>query len=223
MANWRAVLSAGCRGIERWSAWWATFAGILTLALALLTVVLVVARYAFAWTLNGWDELRWHLFGAIFLIAMAGCLAAGGHVRVDVLQQRLSPRVRAGIDLALTLLVLVPFCAVMLWYGSRSAHNAWSLPRSREADHWSRQWSAGDTESKIYRIVAPVEAAARATVLRGERSPNEGGLEARWLVKALIPLGFLLLGVQGLAHAGRQILILLPEPVALESVDEAVS
>lgn len=223
MASWRSVLSAGCQGISRWSAWWATLAGVLTLGLALLTVALVVARYAFAWTLNGWDELRWHLFGAIFLLAMAGCLSAGGHVRVDVLQQRLSPRVRAGIDLVLTLLVLVPFCVVMLWYGSRNAHSAWNLPRSREADHWSRQWSAGDTEARLYRITAPIEAAARATVLRGERSPNEGGLEARWLVKALIPLGFLLLGLQALAHAGQQILILLPGPPEHEPVDEVVS
>lgn len=223
MANWRSALSAGCHNIGRWSAWWATLAGVLALVLAVLTVVLVVARYSFAWTQNGWDELRWHLFGAIFLFAMAGCLGAGGHVRVDVLHQRLSPRMRAGIDLFLTVMVLLPFCALMVWYGSRFAQSAWSLPSGREVDHWSRQWSAGDTQSGRYRIAAPFEGAARATVLRGERSPNEGGLEARWLAKALIPLGFLLLGVQGLAHAGRQILILLPEPSAREPVDEIAS
>lgn len=39
--------------------------------------------------------------------------------------------------------------------------------------------------------------------LRGETSPNPGGLPLRWLLKALIPFGFLLLALQGLAHALR--------------------
>jgi TRAP-type mannitol/chloroaromatic compound transport system permease small subunit len=39
--------------------------------------------------------------------------------------------------------------------------------------------------------------------LRGEVSPNPGGLPYRWALKALIPLGFTLLALQGLAHALR--------------------
>ena len=40
--------------------------------------------------------------------------------------------------------------------------------------------------------------------LRNEASPNPGGLPLRWVLKALIPFGFLLLAMQGLAHALRQ-------------------
>ncbi|CAD5269039.1 MULTISPECIES: TRAP transporter small permease subunit [Halomonadaceae] len=39
---------------------------------------------------------------------------------------------------------------------------------------------------------------------RGEASPNPGGLPLRWLLKSLIPFGFVLLALQGLAHALRQ-------------------
>ncbi len=39
--------------------------------------------------------------------------------------------------------------------------------------------------------------------LRGESSPNPGGLPYRWALKGLIPLGFGLLALQGLAHALR--------------------
>jgi TRAP-type mannitol/chloroaromatic compound transport system permease small subunit len=38
---------------------------------------------------------------------------------------------------------------------------------------------------------------------RNEASPNPGGLRWRWALKALIPLGFVLLAMQGLAHALR--------------------
>ncbi|MFN3614674.1 MAG: TRAP transporter small permease subunit [Rubrimonas sp.] len=47
--------------------------------------------------------------------------------------------------------------------------------------------------------------------LRGEGSPNPGGLPHRFLLKALIPLGFLLLAIQGLAHVLRHALA-LPHP-----------
>lgn len=39
--------------------------------------------------------------------------------------------------------------------------------------------------------------------LRNEASPNPGGLPMRWVLKGLIPLGFALLALQGLAHALR--------------------
>ncbi len=214
--GWRRIVMVGCAGIERWSTRWAMLAGWLVLGLAVLTVALVIARYGFGWTHNGWDEVRWHLFSAAFLLAMAGCFASNGHVRVDVVHQRLSPRVRAAIDLTLTLLVLLPWCVVMIGYGSRFAYRAWDLPSGRSADHWAQQLSAGATQSGLYRVVAPIEGAARATFLRGERSTNEGGLEARWVAKALIPAGFLLLAIQACAHAGRQVLILLPAPMAEE-------
>ena len=39
--------------------------------------------------------------------------------------------------------------------------------------------------------------------MRTEASPNPGGLPWRWALKSLIPLGFALLALQGLAHALR--------------------
>lgn len=207
----RDALRTCCRWTDRWSGWWTWLAGWLAVVLAVLVVALVLLRYCFSWTHNGLDELRWHLFGAIFLLALAGCLRDGGHVRVDLVSQRLPPRAQAVIDLVLTLAVLLPFCAVMIHRGGRDVVRTWSGESGRAADHWATAWSAGDQTSLTYRVVAPVEGVARATVLRGERSDSEGGLEARWLARLLIPLGFVLLGIQAIAHALRQILVLLGE------------
>lgn len=204
----RDALRTCCRWIDRWSGWWTWLAGLLAVGLAVLVVVLVLLRYCFSWTHNGLDELRWHLFGAIFLLALAGCLRDGGHVRVDLVSQRLPVRARAVVDLVLTLAVLLPFCVIMVHRGGRDVVRTWSGESGRSADHWATAWSGGDQTSLTYRVVAPVEGAARATVLRGERSDSEGGLEARWLARLLIPLGFVLLGIQGLAHALRQVLVL---------------
>ena len=53
-----------------------------------------------------------------------------------------------------------------------------------------------------------IEFAATAFA-QGERSPSPGGLEARWIVKATVPLGMALLLLAGLAVMGRSLAVLL--------------
>ncbi len=42
-----------------------------------------------------------------------------------------------------------------------------------------------------------------------EASPDPGGLPARWLIKTMIPAGFFLLGIQGIAEVIKKLLIAL--------------
>ncbi|WP_322895321.1 MULTISPECIES: TRAP transporter small permease subunit [unclassified Yoonia] len=49
---------------------------------------------------------------------------------------------------------------------------------------------------------------------RGEGSPNPGGLPFRYLLKAMIPLGFALLTLQGVAHVLRHAFALPPRDPA---------
>lgn len=215
----RTQLRWVCNQFERWSQAWTWLAGVLIILLALLSVGLVLARYVGAWTHNGLDELRWHLFGAIFLFAMAGCFANDAHVRVDVIAQYFSRRVKAWIDIVLSVVVLVPMCVVMMLYGTWYAKDAWNLSNGRLDDHWAQSWSQNDESSLTYGVVATIEQPLRRTVIRGERSPNEGGLEARWIVKSFIPLGFALLMLQALAHIGRKILVIMGDEDASAATD----
>ena len=54
------------------------------------------------------------LFAAVVVLGAAWALRDDGHVRVDVLAQRFSPRTRAWVDLAGSLLLLLPFCGFLL-------------------------------------------------------------------------------------------------------------
>lgn len=112
---------------------------------------------------NAFLEGQWVLFSVVFLLGAARTLAAGRHVRVDVLWSRLSPRARARIDLAGTILFLVPFCSLVLV-------TSWPM-------------------------------VANSFAVR-EGSPDPGGLP-RYPVKALIPIAFTLLLVQGVAEGVR--------------------
>jgi TRAP-type mannitol/chloroaromatic compound transport system permease small subunit len=48
----------------------------------------------------------------------------------------------------------------------------------------------------------------------GETSPDPGGLPARWVLKAAIPVGFFFLFIQGIALACRSVLCIRGEEVA---------
>ncbi len=65
--------------------------------------------------LNAIGDVQWMLFSAVFLLGAAWALAEDAHVRVDVVYGRLTPRQRAGVDLAGTVLLLLPLCALLLW------------------------------------------------------------------------------------------------------------
>ena len=76
---------------------------------------------------NAYIELQWYLFSLLFLIGGAATLLRNRHVRVDVIQARLSRRARAWIDLLGTFLFLVPFCVVALIVSWPSVRNSWRV------------------------------------------------------------------------------------------------
>jgi TRAP-type mannitol/chloroaromatic compound transport system permease small subunit len=75
-----------------------------------------VVRYIFDVSSNGWLELQWYLFSAVFLIGAGYTLLHNQHVRIDIIIGRLPPRVRGWIDLLGTLLFLLPMALIILWF-----------------------------------------------------------------------------------------------------------
>ena len=65
---------------------------------------------------NAYIDIQWYLFGAMFLLGAAYGLRHNVHVRVDVFVGRLSTRTRTWIELLGLVLILLPFCAIQLWF-----------------------------------------------------------------------------------------------------------
>jgi TRAP-type mannitol/chloroaromatic compound transport system permease small subunit len=104
----------------------------LVLAIVLIGSLNAVARYlgrfvGFNLSSNLWLELQWYLFSLMFLLGAAYTLHHDEHVRVDVFIQRLSPRGRAWVNLAGTLLFLIPFCILMIWTSWFPVRNSWKI------------------------------------------------------------------------------------------------
>jgi len=115
------------RLFNRFSDWIGAFSAILLLLLVANVFFDVVMRYLFNDVSIGMQELEWHLYSMIFLFGVAYTLKADGHVRVDVIYERLSPKKRAVIDILGTLLFLWPFCFLVAGYGIGFAYEAYDI------------------------------------------------------------------------------------------------
>jgi TRAP-type mannitol/chloroaromatic compound transport system permease small subunit len=54
-------------------------------------------------------------------------LLHNGHVRVDIFYARLSPRAKAWVDLGGTLVFLLPWLGILVWYGWPFVSLSWRL------------------------------------------------------------------------------------------------
>jgi len=96
--------------------------------LALLGVIVlnVALRYAFGEGRVELEELQWHLYAVGFLAGLSYCVPPDAHIRVDFLRDRLSPRMQAWVELYGILLLLLPFCALVLVYSAPFVAEAWA-------------------------------------------------------------------------------------------------
>lgn len=99
----------------------------LTLVMTLLTFFIVLLRYGFN---QGWiwmQESVTYLHAAVFMVAAAWALQTDDHVRVDIFYRERSPRYRLWLNLAGTLLFLVPFSVFLIVIGWDYVASAWQV------------------------------------------------------------------------------------------------
>lgn len=93
------------------------FAAVLAWVWVLLLVVVVLnvsLRYLFGEGRIAFEEIQWHLYAVGFLLALAPCLDADDHVRVDVLRARWPLRIQAWVELYGLVLLFFPFVLMVL-------------------------------------------------------------------------------------------------------------
>lgn len=95
-------------------------AGVLNLLMLVNVFYDAIMRYFFNTGSIALQEMEWHLFACVFLFGIAYGLKEDGHVRVDVLYDRFSARNKALVNIAGTVLFLLPLSVLIIegsvWY-----------------------------------------------------------------------------------------------------------
>ncbi len=76
---------------------------------------------------NVFIELQWYIFSVIFFLGSAYVLKHGDHVRVDLFYANHSPRRKALVDLLGTLLFLMPFCILLIYFSWPVVTTSWRI------------------------------------------------------------------------------------------------
>lgn len=104
-----------CHWIDTFNEWVAKWVYWLVLAMVLISAGNAIIRKLFNQSSNAWLELQWYLFSAIFLLCGAVTLLKNGHVRIDVIAGRFSPKGQAWIDIFGTVFFLMPMSLMLLY------------------------------------------------------------------------------------------------------------
>ncbi len=106
----------------------------LTLVMVLLTFTIVILRYGFN---LGWiwlQESVTYMHSMVFLLASAWTLQQDGHVRVDIFYRDRSARHQAMVNIAGSILFLMPVCVFLILFAWDYVSSSWQvLEKSREA------------------------------------------------------------------------------------------
>jgi TRAP-type mannitol/chloroaromatic compound transport system permease small subunit len=106
----------------------------LSLALVIVTFLVVLLRYVFDSGSIALQEASTYLHASVFLIGMAYTLQQDAHVRVDIFYARCSRQTKAWIDLFGALFLLLPFMLFVSWISWSYIVDSWSVMEgSREA------------------------------------------------------------------------------------------
>jgi len=100
--------------IDRLNAFVGKYAIWLIFAATFISAANAVVRKAFNTSSNAFLEVQWYLFAWSFLIAAGWTLLHREHVRIDVVNSRLSKKTQVWIDIIGFAFFLTPLCIVIL-------------------------------------------------------------------------------------------------------------
>ena len=87
----------------------------LTTVLVLVVCYDVFTRYILNESSVGVQELEWHIFAVIFLLAASYTYKIDGHVRVDVFYTRFSEKTKAWVNFLGVIVFLIPLCVIIIY------------------------------------------------------------------------------------------------------------
>ena len=87
----------------------------LVVAAAVVSAGNAIIRKLFDTSSNAWLELQWWLFGMVFLLCAPWTLSSNEHIRIDIVNNLFSRRLKNAVEVIGHTFFLLPMCLVMLY------------------------------------------------------------------------------------------------------------
>lgn len=114
------------RIIDLLNGWVGKAAMLMILLATLISAGNALMRYTFNYSSNAYLEIQWYLFAAVFMLGGGYAFLRNAHVRIDVLNSRLSPRARNWVDVFGIVFFMFPLCYMLGTMGWPLFERAWT-------------------------------------------------------------------------------------------------
>ena len=105
------------RAIDSFTRWLGKRLAWLILLAVVIATVNAIVRKTLDVSSNSWLELQWVLFSTVFLLCASCTLLDNEHIRIDIVSNLMSKRMRDTIDVIGHVFFLIPLCIVMIVTG----------------------------------------------------------------------------------------------------------
>ena len=102
----------------------------MTLAMVIVTVLVVVLRYVFSIGSIALQESVVYLHALVISLSAGIAVRKDGHVRIDILYRTFSEKIQALINIAGTLILLIPMCLFMVVFSFEYVLASWQIKES---------------------------------------------------------------------------------------------
>ena len=130
------------------------------LAIPLISIIIfdIITRRFFVLGSTKLQEMEWHLHTSLFLLVLGYAYLKDAHVRIEVVREKYSVKVKAVLETLGIMIFLIPYTLLVIYFG---------------IDFVQRSFSMSEVSSALT------------------------GLSHRWIIKAFIPIGMVLLFLAG--------------------------
>lgn len=105
----------------------------LSILLIIVIIVQVILRYGFGHGLVALEELQWHLYAIMFMIALSYDVVLDAHIRLDVFHSRFSRRRKEKIEIAGILFLLMPMIIIIFLHSLDFFEDSWRVSERSDA------------------------------------------------------------------------------------------
>lgn len=70
------------------------------------------------------QEMEWHLHAMLFLLCLGFAYLRDAHVRIELIHEKMAPKTRHLVELGGTLLFLIPYCLIVIYWGIEYAQRS---------------------------------------------------------------------------------------------------
>ncbi|MDE0171790.1 MAG: TRAP transporter small permease subunit [Defluviicoccus sp.] len=119
-------LSRIVMGIGRAGAW---------IAIPLMVIIIfdVITRRFLVLGSTKLQEGEWHLHAMLFLLCMGFVYLKDGHVRIDLMRERMTSRTRSWVEFLGCLLFAIPYCLIVAWFSIDFVERSWHLNEASDS------------------------------------------------------------------------------------------